>query len=138
MTARAITPTSAPMSPASGHTLHVEALSLIRRGLPGPALSGRTGVELVASVLTSDGNPVASLAAESFEIRIVAGPVRLVDDGARLPVRLARESIPGVYTLIVESPRRDGAHEEPEVLALTVQDAAHGGRQGRALVRVDG
>jgi hypothetical protein len=130
MTARAAT----LASPDSDTLLLVEALTLVRYGLPGPALSGRTGVELIASVLHTDGTPATRLSTEAFDIHIVAGPGVTAGTDV-LPIRTMRETMPGIYTLAIEASPRDEPHHERRILALTVRGS--GRQQGRALVRID-
>lgn len=131
MTARA----STPQSSAPDTVLLVDALSIVRRGLPGPALGGRTGIVIVASVTYGDGTPATALGTQAFELYAASSAVTSSADAMR--VRTARETIPGIYTLHLETMLGSGVEHECQVFALMVHEAGGGNRQGRALLRVD-
>lgn len=120
--------------------LDITALGIPIHGLPGPALLGESGAQIVISVSRGDGSPVAHLASATFQIEEVvlhrARSATASDSILRtLSVAAFGEPRDGLYTLLVC--RRDGASLERGAHAILVSVQDPGRARGQALVRLD-
>jgi len=126
-------PRQSPLRDGTTDVVVLQAAALVQHGLPGPALGGRTGVELIACVCDAAGRAIESLPVSAFEVVHVAGTSG--QPGRALRVADVTARAPGVYVVALETPHGGWTRDERNLVVLGIR-AGH--VAARALVTVDG
>lgn len=120
--------------------LNVAALGFPVHGLPGPALLGESGAQIVMLVSGDDGEPVSHLPAAAFNVRALV--TRAGRSGGAVEARMCplgvpsfSEPDPGLYVLSVRELNNSALERGTHVVLVSIVDGR--GTAGRTIVRVD-
>lgn len=120
--------------------LRIAAVGIPVHGLPGPALVGESGAEVLVSVSGDDGEPVEHLTAATFHLaEMITHKVTSTGSpdtrASALAVAGLSEPAGGVYALFIRQPNGSSLGRGPHAVVLSVEDGRGG--TGRTVMRID-